>query len=128
MPHTFDVAQATKFTVEAGKTVRVDDRAISLAGISGHLTDAAGAPASGLRVTVNNVDTLADVQTTTLADGSYDFTNQLVPGQYKVEFTTTGHSQYAHQQLDYNSANVITVSSGATSIVDDQLLWTATAK
>ena len=48
---------------------------------------------------------------------------QLVPGQYKVGFSASGRSQYAHQKLDYESADVITLTSGDTAVVDDQLLW-----
>jgi hypothetical protein len=126
VPHTFDSDQATRFFVRSGQTVRVDDQAVALSGISGRLTDAAGAPAGGVYVSFINVDTTAESETDTLADGTYDFSGLLAPGRYKVRFADSGHSQYAHQQLDYESADVITLTSGETAVVDDQLLWVPT--
>lgn len=126
VPHIFDPAQATKFFVRSGQTVRVDDRAVAVSGMSGRLTDAAGAPAGGVYVSFINVDTTVESQTNTLADGTYDFSGLLVPGRYKVEFTASGRSQYAHQKLDYDSADIITLTPGQTTVVDDQLLWVPT--
>ena len=123
VPHTFDSTQATKYFVGSGQTVRVDDRAIEISGITGRLTDAAGAPAGGVYVSFVNVDTTVESETNTNADGTYDFSNLLVPGQYKVRFTAPGGSQYAHQKLDYDTAEVITLAPGQTAVVDDQLLW-----
>lgn len=51
-----------------------------------------------------------------------------VPGRYKVRFTASGRSQYAHQKLDYDSADVITLNPGETTVVDGQLLWVPTAQ
>jgi 5-hydroxyisourate hydrolase-like protein (transthyretin family) len=126
VPHTFDRAQATKHFVRSGQTLRVTDRAVALSGMSGRLTDAAGAPAGGVSVEFYNVDTTAQSETVTRADGSYDVSGQLAPGRYKVRFTAAGRSQYAHQALDYDSADVITLTSGRTAVVDDQLLWVPT--
>ncbi|WP_250036476.1 carboxypeptidase regulatory-like domain-containing protein [Paractinoplanes maris] len=126
VPHTFDPAQATKFFVRSGQTIRISDRAIALAGISGRLTDAAGAPAGGVNVSFINVDTIAQSDTATSADGTYDFSGLLAPGRYKVRFTAPGGRQYAHQKTDYDSADVITLTSGETTVVDDQLLWVPT--
>ena len=123
VPHTFDPARATRFLVRSGQTVRVQDRAVALSGISGRLTDAAGAPAGGVYVSFINVDTVAESETSTAADGTYDFSGLLAPGRYKVRFTAPGGSQYAHQKTDYASADVITLTSGRTTVVDDQLLW-----
>ncbi|MBM2620726.1 carboxypeptidase regulatory-like domain-containing protein [Actinoplanes sp. LDG1-06] len=123
VPHTFDSAQATRFTVRSGQTVRVTDQAAALAGISGRLTDAAGAPAGGVNVSFINVDTINQSDTTTAADGTYDFSGLLKPGNYKVRFSAGGNRQYAYQQPDYDSATVITVTSGETAVVDDQLSW-----
>jgi 5-hydroxyisourate hydrolase-like protein (transthyretin family) len=91
--------------------------------MSGRLTDAAGAPAGGASVSFTNVDTIAESETVTQADGTYDVSGSLAPGRYKVRFTVAGRSQYAHQKLDYASADVITLTSGRTAVVDDQLLW-----
>ncbi|MBL7253089.1 carboxypeptidase-like regulatory domain-containing protein [Paractinoplanes lichenicola] len=123
VPHTFDPAQATRFFVRSGQTVRLTDRAAALAGISGRLTDAAGAPAGGVNVSFINVDTINQSDTTTAADGTYDFSGLLEPGRYKVRFSNADGRQYAHQQPDYDSAEIITVASGETVVVDDQLLW-----
>ncbi|MDY7086154.1 MAG: carboxypeptidase-like regulatory domain-containing protein [Actinomycetota bacterium] len=123
VPHTFDPAQATRFFVRSGHTVRVTDRAAAAAGIAGRLTDAAGAPAGGVYVSFINVDTINESGTNTAADGTYDFSGLLEPGRYKVRFSTPDGSQYAHQKPDYDSADIITVASGETAVVDDQLLW-----
>ena len=128
VPHTFDSAEATRFFVRSGRTVRVDDRAIPAAGMSGRVTDAAGAPAAGVSVEVINVETIRPSEMTTDADGTYDFTGLLEPGRYKVRFTASGRSQYAHQKPDYDSADVITLTSGETTVIDDQLLWVPTAR
>lgn len=123
VPHTFDPARATRYFVPSGRAVRVDDRAVDLAGMSGRLTDAAGAPAGGVYITFINVDTTVESETNTRADGTYDFSGLLVPGRYKVRFSAGDRSQYAHQKPDYESADVFTLTSGQTTVVDDQLLW-----
>ncbi|WP_203843637.1 carboxypeptidase-like regulatory domain-containing protein [Winogradskya humida] len=123
VPHTFRSNEATEFFVPARRTIRVDDRAIALAGVTGRLTGAAGAPAAGVTVRVTNVDTANESETTTLQDGTYDLSGQIPPGVYKVSFTVADRTQYAHQAADWNSAADITLTSGTTSIVDDQLLW-----
>ncbi|MCO8273992.1 carboxypeptidase-like regulatory domain-containing protein [Actinoplanes sp. TRM 88003] len=123
VPHTFDPARATRFFVGSGETVRVTDRAAALAGISGRLTDAAGAPAGGVYVSFLNVDTANQSDTMTGSDGAYDFSGLLEPGRYKVRFSAGDNSQYAHQKPDYDSADIITIASGETAVVDDQLLW-----
>ena len=126
VPHTFNPEAATRYFVRSGRSVRVNDRAIDLAGMSGRLTDAAGAPAGGAYITFMNVDTTVESETTTRADGTYDFSRLLVPGRYKVRFTAGGRSQYSHQKPDYDSADVITVTSGATTVLDEQLRWVPT--
>lgn len=123
VPHTFDPAQATRFFVRSARTVHVTDRAAALAGISGRLTDAAGAPAGGVNVSFINADTIDQSDTSTAADGTYDFSGLLEPGRYKVRFSKQGRSQYAYQKPDYDSAEIITVASGETAVVNDQLLW-----
>jgi hypothetical protein len=128
VPHTFDPAQATKFFVGSGQTVSVSDQAIAISGMTGRLTDAAGAPAGGAYVSFINVDTASESETNTQADGTYDYRGLLVPGRYKVRFTAAGGSQYAHQKLDYDSADVITLTPGQTEVVDDQLLWVPTPR
>jgi hypothetical protein len=121
VPHTFAVADATPYVVRSGRSIRVDDRAVALAGVAGRLTDAAGTPAGAVSVEVINVDTAQQLETLTRADGSYDA--QVPPGRYTVRFTVSGRSQYAHQQLAYDAADVSTLTSGTTTTIDDQLLW-----
>jgi hypothetical protein len=126
VPHTFDPAQATSYFVRSGQTVRVNDQGIALSGMTGRVTCAAGAPAGGVYVSFINVDTTVESETNTKADGTYDFSGLLVPGRYRVRFSAPGGVQYAHQKLDYDSAEVITVTPGQTAVVDDQLLWVPT--
>jgi hypothetical protein len=123
VPHTFDSAGATRYFVRSGQTIRVDDRAIALSGMSGRVTDAAGAPAAGVGVTFFNADTTYQSETATDADGTYDFTGLLAPGRYKVQFTAEGGRQYSHQKPDYDAADVITLTPGETAVLDEQLLW-----
>lgn len=114
VPHTFDPAEAAQFFVGAGQTIRVDDQAVALSGITGRVTGAAGAPARNVTVRAINDDTAYEAVTTTRADGTYDLSSQLEPGKYKVRFVASGRSQYAHQKLDYNSADVVTLTLGKT--------------
>lgn len=123
VPHTFDPAEATEYFVRSGQTVQVNDQALPISGVTGRLTDAAGAPAGSVYVTVFNVATTVESEAETTADGTYDFSGLLAPGQYKVRFNADGQTQYAHQKPDYDSADVITVAPGETAVVDDQLLW-----
>ncbi|NMO51394.1 carboxypeptidase regulatory-like domain-containing protein [Actinoplanes sp. TBRC 11911] len=116
VPHTFNSSEATNFFVRSGATVKITDRAIAAAGISGRVTDAAGAPATGVTVSVMNVDTTAELGTVTGADGSYDFAGRLVPGRYQVRFSAGEHSQ--------DAAEIVALASGQTTVVDAQLAWT----
>ena len=45
-----------------------------------------------------------------------------------MRFSSEGGSQHAHQKPDYDSADIITVASGETAVVDDQLLWVVASR
>lgn len=54
--------------------------------------------------------------------GRYAF-NAVPPGHYRVNFEASGHpTQYAYGKTDWSSANLITVTDGAETVVDDELL------
>ncbi len=93
--------------------------------ITGHLTDAAGAPAVSAVAwaTPDSGGLSTSVQTD--GTGAYRFDN-LDAGTYVLSFRAAGGSfeQYAHQKLSYFTADRISVAAGATAVVDEQLLPT----
>jgi hypothetical protein len=55
------------------------------------------------------------------ADGGYAFTG-LPAGTYKLEFRFGSVIQWAHQRLDFQSADTFTVTTGQTTVVDETML------
>jgi carboxypeptidase family protein len=120
-PHTLDRAAARHYTVRSGHTLRVDDRLLPAASLTGRLVDSAGAPVAAAQVSFLT-DYAFEVTTTTDADGRYRF-DKLLPEAVKVVFhTADGQEQWAYQQLSYADATTFTLASGAVTTVNDQLL------
>ncbi|WP_433360572.1 carboxypeptidase-like regulatory domain-containing protein [Actinoplanes sp. CA-142083] len=121
-PRTLDRTQARHYTVRSGRTLRVDDQLLAAASLTGRLTDATGAPAAGAQVHFIDTTTAYELVSTTDADGRYRF-EKLSPAEIKVWFRTAdGQEQWAHQALSYDEAATFTLSLGAVTTVDDQLL------
>jgi len=120
-PHTVDRSSARHFTVGSGHTIRVNDRLLPAASLSGRLVDAAGAPVVGAQVHYLTMNA-SEQATTTDAAGNYSFT-KLNPGDIKVYFVTAdGVTQWAYQAQSYDEATTFTLTLGQTTTVDDQLL------
>ena len=87
-------------------------------GISGRFTSAAGSPIADAWVNVFDADEVFYTSALTDSDGRYEAA-ELPPGQYKIQFDASGNVQWAHQKLDFASADVITVSDGQVTTVDE---------
>lgn len=125
-PATLDREQATHYVVRAGRTIRVSDRLLPAASLTGRLVDAAGAPVADAEVHVVTMNA-QDFQATTDGDGRYRI-DKLAPGAVKVYFRLAdGRLQWAHQKLTYDEADEFTLALGTVSTVDDQLLPTLVA-
>ncbi|MEU4237715.1 carboxypeptidase-like regulatory domain-containing protein [Actinoplanes sp. NPDC026619] len=120
-PSTAGRDEATRYAVGAGRTVRVSNKLLAAATLTGTLTDVAGAPVAGAQV--NYIDMNAgSVSATTDAAGHYTI-DKLAPGDFKVYFLTSqGQLQWAYQALGYDEAETFTLPLGGTATVDDQLL------
>ncbi len=120
-PGTVDQEQARHYTVGSGRTLRVNDRLLPAASLTGRLVDAAGAPVVAANVRFLT-DTAFELSTTTDADGRYSF-DKLTPWTVKVAFRTAdGRQQWAHQKLTYEDATEFKLSLGTVTTVDDALL------
>ncbi|MGR6317557.1 carboxypeptidase regulatory-like domain-containing protein [Micromonospora soli] len=89
--------------------------------ITGQLTDGGAAVTGGSVYLYGD-----DVDHTDYAwlddQGHYAF-DAVPPGRYRVNFEAWGHpTQYAYGKTDWSSANLITVTAGGTTVVDDELL------
>lgn len=92
--------------------------------IAGTLTND-GAPAPDVFVSVDS-ETGEGGYTTTDSAGHYSV-GDLQPGQYRVRFAAINRpDQFAYGKTDYESANIITVTSGGTTTVNDTILDTGT--
>lgn len=120
-PQVLEFADATRYTVRAGRTVKVKESLLEAASLTGHLTDAAGAPVANTRVRLLTSYAF-ELWTTTDADGGYRF-GKLAPGAVRISFhLADGRVQWAHQKLSWEEADEIVLPLGGTATVDDQLL------
>ncbi|WP_328459298.1 carboxypeptidase-like regulatory domain-containing protein [Actinoplanes sp. NBC_00393] len=87
--------------------------------IAGTVTDASGQPAAAVFVIVENVDGSANYLQT---DESGAYSASVSPGSYRVSFQWNAHTQWAHQRVTADTANIFAVAEGETVRVDDQLL------
>jgi protocatechuate 3,4-dioxygenase beta subunit len=118
---TIDQQRARHYKVASGQRVRVNDRFLQAATLTGRLVDAAGAPVAAATVSYYNTQTAFEQQTTTDANGHYTFA-KLNPGTVKVSFRTTdGRRQYAYQAATYDEATEFTLTLGTVTTVNDTL-------
>ncbi|WP_157437021.1 carboxypeptidase-like regulatory domain-containing protein [Actinoplanes subtropicus] len=120
-PGTLDRAQARQYPVRSGRTLRVSERLLPAASLTGRLVDAAGAPVAD--AAVHLVTTSAqDFAAATDADGRYRL-DKLAPGAVKVYFRLAdGRVQWAYRKLSYEEADEVTLALGTVTTVNDQLL------
>ncbi|WP_144126099.1 carboxypeptidase-like regulatory domain-containing protein [Catellatospora sichuanensis] len=126
---TANVAEATRYQVAVGQTVTVDDTLMATGSVAGRFTDRAGAGIADLSVSVS-MQNGPYYQTTTDADGAYRIDGVLVGSGYRVGFYDGERhiDQYATGQFEYETANLFTVTDGATTTVDDVLLPTGSVR
>jgi hypothetical protein len=115
---------ADVITVAANTSVTVDDQALPVAFVSGHLTNH-GQPVPDAQIYFNNVDGTT-MYGSTDSDGA--FRTALTPGQYKVYFAlSSGLVQWAHGATDESDATLFTFGVGETTL-DEELLPTGTLR
>jgi len=88
--------------------------------IGGHLMDGA-TPVSAFVVAYAPDNTWV-AETFTDENGAYQL-DGLAPGDYKVGFRLPGFvTQFAHQKLSFEAADLIAVADGETTVLDEQVL------
>lgn len=121
-PGVLTLNEATSYPVESGQTIRVDERLVQGASVTGRLVDAAGAPVAGARVRLDPTTSIDDQWATTGADGRYRF-DKLRADTAKVSFVLAdGREQWAHQASSWETATEFTLELGTVTTVDEQLL------
>jgi hypothetical protein len=119
--------EADQFTLALGTVTKVDETLLPYrppGRIAGRVITAAGEPASGIGISVGNPNAAA-WYTTTASDGTYSVTLPAGTGYY-ISFTNGRLTQYSRQAIDGAQAQLYTVRSGLTTVVDEQLLPPAT--
>jgi hypothetical protein len=95
-----DRAAAEKVTVEGGVAAGVDAALMPGGRVAGHVTEAEGKPVSALRVCALAAATGASVRCVS-TDEAGDYTIVALPtGDYEIEFSPGGGSQYVKQFYD----------------------------
>ena len=94
--------------------------------IEGTYTTDAGVPIAGASVYVFTAD-YSEWVADTVTDDSGAFSLPAVPAEdVKVQFQNHGIEQWAHRQLDFDSATRLTVAAGQTLTLDERQLPTGT--
>ncbi|HZM78837.1 MAG TPA: carboxypeptidase-like regulatory domain-containing protein [Candidatus Limnocylindrales bacterium] len=110
----------------AGAGLGVPAQAEDTGAISGVFTDAAGAPLASVSVAALSASFGQNGYGVTDAEGHYVISG-LRPGSYRVQFTIGFNMfQFARGKASYGAADLITVTAGATTTVDDRRLPTGT--
>jgi len=121
-PRTLDPSEARLYTVRSGRTTRVNERLLAPAVLVGRLVDESGTPVAGAQVIVAITATAGEARTTTGPDGRYRF-EALPPGDVTVGFIAPdGREQWAYQETSPAEADLITLSLGTVTTVDEMLL------
>jgi Carboxypeptidase regulatory-like domain len=115
-------APGDSFTVTVGATTTVDEQLLTPGTFTGHVTTADGLPAAGVEVSTSSQ--FGGQFTVTDINGQYSV--KVFPGSYKISFSSGPNNltQWAHGQRNPGTAASFAVASGATTVVDEQLLPT----
>jgi protocatechuate 3,4-dioxygenase beta subunit len=120
-PGTIDRAEARQYPAASGRTLRVSERLLPAASLTGRLVDAEGAPVADAEVHVVTLNA-QDFAATTDTEGRYQL-DKLTPGTVKVYFRLAdGRVQWAYRKLSYDEAAEFTLALGTVTTVNDQLL------
>ncbi|MFU8873912.1 MSCRAMM family protein [Micromonospora sp. SL4-19] len=96
-------------------------QAASTGSITGQVSDG-GVPVTGGSVYLYGDDVDHGAHASLDDQGRYAF-DAVPPGRYRVQFEAWGHpTQYAYGKSDWSAANLITVTAGGTTVVNDELL------
>jgi hypothetical protein len=124
-PGQIEQGNAQSFPVAPDQTVTVDDQLLPTGTITGQYTDAAGNPDVNAQVNIDFLDDEFANFTTT--DDNGDFTATVFAGSYHVNFFgSDNHLQWAFGQPTEDTAAVITVEPGGTTVVNDSHVPTGT--
>lgn len=110
---------ADVLTVRANESLVLDEHALATGVVSGRLTDAAGQPVASASAVVANKGLDRSYMATTDADGRWSL--KALPGTYLVNFETTTQVEWANGATTPAEADPVTVTAGATTVVDDSL-------
>jgi len=131
VPQKLSPAEAGHYAVTADAVTAVDETLPAIGSIAGRFTDADGAGMAWLSVTATPVghEEPDSLYTSTGADGSYRF-DQVFVGGYRVGFQDweTNFSQWAFGKASPQDADVITVTDGQTTTVNDSRLPTGSLR
>jgi hypothetical protein len=108
-------------TVEAGKEIVYEEKALPTGRIEGRLIDAAGQPVFA-GVAIENPSLDRTFQATSNADGVWFATVR--PGTYTVRFNTLTQVQWAHEKTTIGTADPVTVLADRTTVVNEKLVPT----
>lgn len=115
---------ATIFTVVAGQDTVADDTALVAGSISGRLTTADGQPVAGARISLGNREMSGTgPELSTNANGAFSAA-AVLPGEYVVRFEKDDRIQFYNGKTSWETANLITVTSGQNTRVVDSWLPT----
>jgi hypothetical protein len=117
--------EADVITVTGGQTTTLNEAIRPYGIISGHVTNADGTPAVNVNVTASGP--AASAFATTDSTGLYTL-KYLATGSYRVEFRRdfSSPAQYANNKTNYLDADLIPVTVGAITQLDQTLLPYAT--
>ncbi|MFC7547062.1 carboxypeptidase regulatory-like domain-containing protein [Plantactinospora sp. GCM10030261] len=107
------------------RTATGDPATTATGGISGRLTLESGAAASYAQVLVRNADTWDIADTWADEDGRFAF-GGLPVGNYIVSYRSGGPEQFYRQRKYDEDADLVAVTTGQTTTVNDQFLPTST--
>jgi hypothetical protein len=110
--------QASLIAVTAGHTTTVDEQALPVGTVTGHLRDRKGHPVVAARVAVLSTDDIRLSQFT-MTDSAGAFTTHVFTGIFTVRFTFGTLTQYAVQQIDDTLAKKYHVGSSSPTVVEE---------
>lgn len=113
---------ADPIPVTVGQTTQLDQTLLSTATVTGTITDG-GQPASGVQVTLNEVNVHHSFSGFTDSTGQYQIS--VWPGTYTVSVRRGDLVQYVPGQLSQTNAQQFVVPDG-TTVINEQLLPTGT--
>jgi hypothetical protein len=124
-PGQDEQGNAQSFPVAPDQTTTIDDQVLTTGTITGRYTDAAGNPDPDAQVSIDFLDD--EFANFTMTDDNGDFTATVFADSYHVNFLgSDNHLQWAFGQPTEETAAVIDVAPGGTTVVNDSQIPTGT--